>query len=160
MRWMHPSSRSVILAALCFVVVVCAALPALAQGTTDYKALVCIFMFGGNDCNNMLVPTDSRYSAYLQARSVLALPQSQLTENERETPVHAPSQAATAAEGKTGRARASQESPRIGSMWKVGLSHAGLSKKKPSTVTPERRSKLTCFTSLTGVFFSLSGHVR
>ena len=51
---------------------------ALAQGTTDYKALVCIFMFGGNDCNNMLVPTDSRYSAYLQARSVLALPQSQL----------------------------------------------------------------------------------
>ncbi len=51
---------------------------ALAQGTTDFKALVCIFMFGGNDSNNMLVPTDSRYSQYLQARSVLALPQSQL----------------------------------------------------------------------------------
>ena len=49
---------------------------ALAQGTTDYKALVCIFMFGGNDSNNMLVPTDSRYTQYLQARSVLALPQS------------------------------------------------------------------------------------
>jgi uncharacterized protein (DUF1501 family) len=51
---------------------------ALAQGTTDYKALVCIFMFGGNDSNNMLVPTDSRYTQYLQARSVLALPQTQL----------------------------------------------------------------------------------
>ncbi len=51
---------------------------ALAQGTTDYKALVCIFMFGGNDSNNMLVPTDSRYTQYLQSRSVLALPQSQL----------------------------------------------------------------------------------
>jgi len=51
---------------------------ALAQGTTDYKARVCIFMFGGNDSNNMLVPTDSRYTQYLQARSVLALPQSQL----------------------------------------------------------------------------------
>jgi uncharacterized protein (DUF1501 family) len=51
---------------------------ALAQGTTNYKALVCIFMFGGNDSNNMLVPTDSRYTQYLQARSVLALPQSQL----------------------------------------------------------------------------------
>jgi len=51
---------------------------ALAQGTTDYKALVCIFMFGGNDSNNMLVPTDSRYAQYLQARSVLALPQTQL----------------------------------------------------------------------------------
>jgi len=35
-------------------------------------------MFGGNDSNNMLVPTDSRYAQYLQARSVLALPQSQL----------------------------------------------------------------------------------
>ena len=51
---------------------------ALAQGVTDYKALVCIFMFGGNDSNNMLVPTDSRYTQYLQARSVLALPQSTL----------------------------------------------------------------------------------
>ncbi|HLJ17784.1 MAG TPA: DUF1501 domain-containing protein [Bryobacteraceae bacterium] len=51
---------------------------ALAQGAADYKALVCIFMFGGNDSNNMLVPTDSRYTQYLQARSVLALPQSLL----------------------------------------------------------------------------------
>ncbi|MBZ5661972.1 MAG: DUF1501 domain-containing protein [Acidobacteriia bacterium] len=51
---------------------------ALAQGATDYKALVCIFMFGGNDSNNMLVPTDSRYTQYLQARSVLALPQAEL----------------------------------------------------------------------------------
>jgi uncharacterized protein (DUF1501 family) len=51
---------------------------ALAQGTSGYKALVCIFMFGGNDSNNLLVPIDSRYTQYLQARSVLALPQSQL----------------------------------------------------------------------------------
>ncbi len=51
---------------------------ALAQGTSDYKALVCIFMFGGNDSNNMLVPTDNRYSQYLQSRSVLAIPESQL----------------------------------------------------------------------------------
>ncbi len=51
---------------------------ALAQSATDYKALVCIFMFGGNDSNNVLVPTDSRYSQYLQSRSVLALPQSEL----------------------------------------------------------------------------------
>ena len=51
---------------------------ALAQATTDYKALVCIFMFGGNDGNNMLVPIDSRYAGYQQARSILALPQAQL----------------------------------------------------------------------------------
>jgi len=29
---------------------------ALAQGTQDYKALVCVFLFGGNDSNNMVVP--------------------------------------------------------------------------------------------------------
>jgi len=51
---------------------------ALAQGTADYKALVCIFMFGGNDGNNLIVPIDSRYAGYQQARSVLALPQAQL----------------------------------------------------------------------------------
>src|SRR3974390_1626153 len=51
---------------------------ALAQAATDYKALVCIFMFGGNDGNNMLVPIDSRYAGYQQARSILALPQAQL----------------------------------------------------------------------------------
>ena len=51
---------------------------ALAQGTTDYKALVCIFMFGGNDGNNMIVPIDSRYFQYSQARALLAIPQAQL----------------------------------------------------------------------------------
>jgi uncharacterized protein (DUF1501 family) len=51
---------------------------AMAQGGSGYKALVCIFMFGGNDANNMIVPTDNRYAQYLTARSVLALPQSQL----------------------------------------------------------------------------------
>ncbi len=48
---------------------------ALAQGAADYKALVCIFMFGGNDSNNMIVPIDSRYATYQQSRSTLAIPQ-------------------------------------------------------------------------------------
>ena len=30
---------------------------------TDYKALVCVYMFGGNDANNMIVPADN-YTAY------------------------------------------------------------------------------------------------
>jgi uncharacterized protein (DUF1501 family) len=51
---------------------------ALAQGATDYKALVCIFMFGGNDGNNMVVPIDTRYAGYAQARANIALPQGQL----------------------------------------------------------------------------------
>jgi uncharacterized protein (DUF1501 family) len=43
---------------------------ALAAGPTctDYKALVCIFLFGGNDSNNLIVPMDSRYSLYNTAR--------------------------------------------------------------------------------------------
>jgi len=54
-------------------------LNALAQTTTDYKALVCIFMFGGNDANNMLVPFDTAgYQNYSTVRGGLALPQNTL----------------------------------------------------------------------------------
>jgi uncharacterized protein (DUF1501 family) len=54
-------------------------LNALAQTTTDYKALVCIFMFGGNDANNMLIPFDTKgYQNYSTVRGGLALPQSTL----------------------------------------------------------------------------------
>ena len=51
---------------------------AFAQGTTDYKALVCIFLFGGNDGNNMVVPIDSRYAGYQSVRGPLAVPEGQL----------------------------------------------------------------------------------
>jgi uncharacterized protein (DUF1501 family) len=40
----------------------------------DYKALVCLFLAGGNDSFNMLVPTSAgEYAAYAKARSGLAL---------------------------------------------------------------------------------------
>lgn len=43
--------------------------------STDYKALVCLFLAGGNDANNLLVPNDSAgYAAYAAARTTLALP--------------------------------------------------------------------------------------
>src|SRR5580704_13951044 len=52
---------------------------AMAQSSTDYKALVCIFLFGGNDANNLIVPNDSAgYANYASIRAGLALPQSQL----------------------------------------------------------------------------------
>jgi uncharacterized protein (DUF1501 family) len=55
------------------------ALAAHAAGSSDYKALVCIFLYGGNDSNNMIVPLDSAgYANYAQTRSYLALAQSQL----------------------------------------------------------------------------------
>jgi uncharacterized protein (DUF1501 family) len=54
------------------------ALNALAQGT-DYKALVCVFLFGGNDANNMLVPFDTKgYANYASIRADLALAQNTL----------------------------------------------------------------------------------
>ncbi len=48
-------------------------------GDDDYKALVCIFLAGGNDSFNMLVPrSDSEYSEYATIRSDLALPKGNL----------------------------------------------------------------------------------
>ena len=35
-----------------------AALATTSGPITDYKALVCVFLFGGNDANNVLIPTD------------------------------------------------------------------------------------------------------
>jgi len=46
----------------------------------DYKALVCVFLSGGSDCNNMLVPVDAEYASYNTVRgpSGLAISQSAL----------------------------------------------------------------------------------
>jgi len=47
---------------------------------SDYKALVCIFLAGGNDCNNTIIPLDSEYNNYFNVRngSGLAIPQASL----------------------------------------------------------------------------------
>jgi uncharacterized protein (DUF1501 family) len=45
----------------------------------DYRCLVCIFMFGGNDANNMLIPIDpAGYASYAAKRGPLQLPQASL----------------------------------------------------------------------------------
>ncbi len=53
-----------------------------AQQASDYKALVCVFMFGGNDGNNTLIPIDGAgYGQYAAARptaSGINLPQASL----------------------------------------------------------------------------------
>jgi uncharacterized protein (DUF1501 family) len=55
------------------------AFAARAASTGDYKALVCVFLYGGNDSNNMVVPIDATgYANYAKLRSTLALSQSQL----------------------------------------------------------------------------------
>jgi uncharacterized protein (DUF1501 family) len=50
-----------------------------ATAPTDYKALVCIFLSGGNDSHNMLMPYDpSGYAAYAAARQALATAQANI----------------------------------------------------------------------------------
>lgn len=62
---------------------------AMAQTSEDYKALVCVFLLGGNDGNNMIVPLDAAsYANYGAVRASLALQQSTLL------PLSAPSQGA------------------------------------------------------------------
>src|ERR1044072_5862973 len=47
--------------------------------TSDYKALICLFLFGGNDANNVIIPHDaSGYASYAAARGILAIPQNTL----------------------------------------------------------------------------------
>ena len=48
----------------------CAAYPPV----NDYKALVCVFLLGGNDSFNLLVPSDStRYGVYAASRGAMAI---------------------------------------------------------------------------------------
>jgi uncharacterized protein (DUF1501 family) len=55
---------------------------AAAQSASDYKALVCVFLFGGNDGNNTVIPFDAagygQYSAIRTAASGINLAQSSL----------------------------------------------------------------------------------
>jgi uncharacterized protein (DUF1501 family) len=44
----------------------------------DYRAVVCLFLPGGNDSFNLLVPTGTAYNEYQTVRSDLALPQASL----------------------------------------------------------------------------------
>jgi uncharacterized protein (DUF1501 family) len=44
---------------------------------SDYKALVCVFLYGGSDSNNMVIPVDDTdYNLYASQRTALAIPQS------------------------------------------------------------------------------------
>jgi uncharacterized protein (DUF1501 family) len=52
---------------------------AAAATATDYKALVCVFLYGGNDYGNTLIPYDAaRYALYRGMRPTLAYTQAQL----------------------------------------------------------------------------------
>ena len=49
------------------------------SATEDYKALVCVFLYGGNDHHNTLVPFDTAsHAAYQRIRTGIALPRDSL----------------------------------------------------------------------------------
>lgn len=51
----------------------------LAVPASEYKALVCVFLYGGNDANNLVIPYQQQaYNNYAQARSILAIPRTSL----------------------------------------------------------------------------------
>ena len=53
---------------------------ASAANATDYKATVCVFLYGGNDYGNTLVPYDNtNYALYNQLRPTLCYQQASLT---------------------------------------------------------------------------------
>ena len=52
-------------------------IPGAAQAS-DYRAVVVLFLTGGNDGHNCLVPTDAAYGDYQRARTNLALPKASL----------------------------------------------------------------------------------
>jgi uncharacterized protein (DUF1501 family) len=52
---------------------------AAATNPADYKALVCVFLYGGNDQGNTLVPVDNaNHAAYAAIRNSIGAPQSEL----------------------------------------------------------------------------------
>lgn len=60
---------------------------AAAQG--DYRALVCIFLYGGNDGLNTVVPADSaRHAQYSAVRAGLALPRAELVPLDGQVGLH------------------------------------------------------------------------
>lgn len=70
----HNTTRRALLRAAC-ALTAAPALPLQAQTTEDYRALVCIFLAGGCDGHNVLVPQSAAaYAAYRQIRGGLALP--------------------------------------------------------------------------------------
>ena len=52
---------------------------AIAATASSFRAMVGVFLFGGNDGWNMVVPTDARYSGYATSRGTVALKQTALT---------------------------------------------------------------------------------
>ncbi len=79
-EFLHDSCKALGMAALAAGLDKFNLIQASAQSNADYKALVCIFLFGGNDSNNMVIPLDdyASYSAIRDSGSGIQISQSSL----------------------------------------------------------------------------------
>lgn len=78
LRYGAAGAGGVGLAALSQLALVQQVAAASAQGGS-YKALVCVFLWGGNDAYNLIVPSSAaEYAIYAQSRQTLAVMQNQL----------------------------------------------------------------------------------
>lgn len=76
----RTGAMSVLASATPWAATLAAMSEAAAQTATDYKAIVCIFLAGGNDHANTIVPyDDASYSTYSRLRGSIGLPLSSLT---------------------------------------------------------------------------------
>src|SRR6266852_3175942 len=100
-----------------------ALIDALAQGgpPANYQALVCVFLFGGNDSNNMVIPY-TNYSDYSDQRVVgrdqFAVPQSALDSMQISPPSVNP--LAFALHPKLGEAFGATGNPTLYDLWNQG----------------------------------------
>ncbi|MBL7373022.1 hypothetical protein INQ23_27285, partial [Escherichia coli] len=52
---------------------------AIAAPSGNYRAMVGVFLFGGNDGWNMVIPTDARHPQYLASRGTVGIAANRLT---------------------------------------------------------------------------------
>lgn len=84
---------------------------------SDYRALVCVFLYGGNDAHNMVVPLDARYPIYAANRGPLALPLSAL----QATAIDDPAQGAFALHPRMTRAASLYRAGKLAVVSNVGV---------------------------------------
>lgn len=80
---MNPTRRNILLGASALgvsnLLSPLGTMSAFAQAAGDYKALVCVFLYGGNDGNNTIIPTQAAaYEQYRAARPNIAIAQGDL----------------------------------------------------------------------------------
>lgn len=81
---------SILGAAAPFAAQLAAAGAAVSQSAPDYKALVCVFLFGGNDANNMVLATDQdSWNRYFATRNTGADPIALMPAGMAPTPIGA-----------------------------------------------------------------------